>query len=212
MYFSHKQGVKKRNSLLSKVLLVMAIGGMAGGVYLLILVLTPNVPFLYPVQEIDAKSLPKPQENKVYIPKIGVSVVFTNGGPEALDDGVWHRFPERGDPVQGGNFILSAHRFEIGFTPAETRRKSPFYHVGNLAIGDQILVDFEGKRYGYQITEKKKVQPDQVEIEAPTDEPRLTLYSCTLQGQADGRDVFFAKPLGEVVDGSLQFDIDQPGQ
>lgn len=203
MYFAHKKGSKQESGLLSKALLVAALFGLCGGIYLLILVMTPNVPFLYPLQEIDAKNLPKPAENKVYIPKIGVSVTFESGGAEVLDDGVWHRFPERGDPVKGGNFILSAHRFEIGFTPAETRRKSPFYHVGKLEVGDQILVDFEGKRYGYEITEKKKVQPNQVEIEAPTDEPRLTLYSCTLQGQADGRDVFFAKPLGEIFEGSV---------
>lgn len=205
MYFAHKKG-SKGSSLLGKALLVLGVAGVLGGLYLLILVMTPNVPFLYPVTEIDAKSLPKPQADMVYIPKIGVSVPFKSGGAEVLDDGVWHRFPERGDPAAGGNFILSAHRFEIGFTPAETRRKSPFYHVGKLTVGDQILVDFAGKRYGYEITEKSKVKPTQVKIEAPTDGPRLTLYTCTLQGQADGRDVFFAKPLGEVVDGSLRLD------
>lgn len=203
MYFLHKHGVKKGQTIGSKILLCLSVFGLGGGLYLLLLVLTPNIPMLYPVHEIDARSLPKPAEDKVYIPKIGVSVHFKTGGPEVLNDGVWQRFPERGDPTKGGNFILSAHRFEVGFTPAETRRKSPFYHVGKLEVGDHILVDFQGKRYGYEIYEMKKVKPNQVEIEEATEEPRLTLYTCTLQGQADGRDVVFARPLGEVKDGMV---------
>lgn len=203
MYFVHKKGVKQNRGPLSKLVLLLSIIGFAGGMYLLVLVATPSLPFLYPMEEIDATKLPVPTADRIYIPKIGVSVEFKSGGEEVLDDSVWHRFPERGDPESGGNFILSAHRFEIGLTPAETRRKSPFYHIAKLEVGDQVIIDFNGKRYGYEITERTKVEPTQIEIEDPTDEHRLTLYTCTLQGHADGRDVFFAKMLGEVVDGSI---------
>lgn len=209
MRFKHKKGLvrKKTNRLWSNLLLVLSIIGLAGGVYLLVLVLTPNVPVLYPVEPINAKTLPAPKGDRIYIPKIGVSVDMVTGGAEALDKGAWHRFPERGDPVAGGNFIVSAHRFSLGTTPGQTRHKSPFYHIDKLAKGDQILVDFQGKRYGYEIVEEKSVKPTQVEIESPIaegEDSKLTLYTCTLKGESDGREVFIAKPLGEVKDGMVE--------
>ncbi len=208
MHFRHKNGVKKKGGrAMSMVLLVLSLVMLAGGLYLLLLVLTPNIPPLYPVESIDVKKLDEPKGDRVVIPKIGVDVGIKTGGAEALDDGAWHRFPERGDPEKGGNFILSAHRFEIGFTPSETRRKSPFYHVEKLSVGDQIVVDFNGKRYGYEVIEKYQVKPDRVEIEAPSDEAKLTLYTCTLKGESDGREVIIAKPLGEVIDGNVSMNM-----
>ncbi len=209
MRFKHKKGVvKKKNSrILSNLLLFLSLVGLAGGIYLLILVLTPNVPVLFPAEPINAKTLPAPKGDRIYIPKIGVSVEITTGGAEALEKGAWHRFPERGDPVNGGNFIVSAHRFSLGATPGQTRHKSPFYHIDKLAKGDQVLIDFQGKRYGYEIIEEKSVKPTQVEIEAPlasNEDPKLTIYTCTLKGESDGREVFIAKPLGEVKDGMVE--------
>lgn len=203
MQFKHKEGVRSKRSALHYLLLFVASLSLIGGIYLLILVLTPNIPLLYPAKEINVKTLSQPAGNMVYIPKIGVRTKINTGGPEALDDGAWHRFPERGDPVRGSNFIISAHRFEIGLTPAETRRRSPFYHINKLEVGDHIIVDFSGKRYGYEVTEKTSVKPTQIEIEAPTEEARLTLYTCTLKGRSDGREVIYAKPLGELVNGEI---------
>lgn len=177
---------------------------LCGGLYLLLLVMTPNIsPVLYPVKEIDLKSLGEPKGDRIVIPKVGINVEFRPGGPEILNDYAWHRYPERGDPVKGGNFIVSAHRFEIGLTPGETMRKSPFYHVEKVNIGDQVIIDYKGKRYGYEITEKKEVKPNQVEIENPSDTAKLTIYTCTLGGENDGRQVFIAKPLGEIKDGNV---------
>lgn len=209
MRFEHEKGVtraRKRRGIFSTMLLIVTLIALAGGLYFLLLVLTPRIPALYPTQEINPKTLPAPakQEDRVYIPKIGVNVTLATGGPEALDKGSWHRFPERGDPQTGGNFIVSAHRFSIGLTPGQTRVKSPFYHIDKLTVGDQILVDFNGKRYGYEITKRFAVKPNQTDIESETDEARMTLYTCTLKGQTDGRDVFYAKPLGEVINGMVE--------
>lgn len=207
MRFKHKKGAqqKSRSSrVLNRIVLLVSILSLMGGIYLLILVLTPNIPALYPVQEIDVKNMGEPSEDRIYIPKIGVSVPLATGGAEALEKGSWHRFPERGDPEKGGNFIVSAHRFSLGATPGQTRQKSPFYHIDKLEAGDQIIVDFNGKRYGYEIAEEKRVKPTQTEIEAASNVPKLTLYTCTLQGESDGREVFIAQPLGEVKNGMVE--------
>ncbi|MBP9738514.1 class E sortase [Candidatus Saccharibacteria bacterium] len=208
MRFIHKKNVKstKSKKWFSRLLTLVALVCFGAGIYLLVLVMTPNVPILYPIEKIDVAELAKPAEDRIYIPKIGVNVALVTGGAESLDKGAWHRFPERGDPIAGGNFIISAHRFSIGATPGKTREKSPFYHINKLSDGDQIIVDFQGKRYGYEITSHKEVKPNQVEIEAPLaegEDPRMTLYTCTFKGESDGREVYFAKPLGEVEDGKV---------
>lgn len=184
----------------SNILLAISLILLAGGLYLLLLVMTPNIAPLYPIEQIDAKSLGEPEGDRIIIPKVGINVEFRAGGEEVLDDYAWHRFPERGDPEKGGNFIISAHRFELGFTPGETRRRSPFYHIEKVEVGDQVIIDFNGTRYGYEIIEKTEVKPTQVEIEAPSEEAKLTIYTCTLGGEADGREVLIAKLLGEVTE------------
>ncbi len=103
-------------------------------------------------------------------------------------------FLEDGNPADGGNFVLSAHRFIMGITPEQTLRKSPFYNVDRLQNGDEIIVDYNGKRYFYTISDIFEVKPEDVHIENRTDKPRLTLYSCTLGGAQDGRNVFIATP------------------
>ena len=96
-----------------------------------------------------------------------------------MEHGAWWRKPENGNPKDGGNFVLSAHRFIMGLTPQQTLRKSPFYNIDKLTVGDEIIIDYNGVRYNYVISEKQSVKPDAVEIEQRTDQPQLTLYSCT---------------------------------
>ncbi|NCU40813.1 class E sortase, partial [Candidatus Saccharibacteria bacterium] len=117
----------------------------------------------------------------------------------ALEKGAVHRAPDSGDPKTGGNFVIAAHRFNLGLTPNSTRAKSPFYHIDSLEKGDQIYIDYEGKRYVYEIYEKSLVPPTAIEIEQRTEKPRLTMYSCELAGPTAGREVVYAKPIGTVA-------------
>lgn len=208
MHFVNEKhnGKQQKRVWLNRFLLLLSVVFLAAGIYLLTLVLTPNIVALSPPKEIDVKALSKPDEDRIYIPKIGVDVPLSSEGVEALEKGAWHRYPERGDPEEGGNFIVSAHRFSLGLTPGQTRTKSPFYHINKLENGDQIIVDFNKKRYGYEIFSHKEVKPNETSIENDIKEdgdPRMTLYTCTFKGESDGREVYFAKPLGEVVDGNV---------
>ena len=180
---------------------VIGVVALASGCYILSLVLAPTVS-LSTVKPIKADSL-KPAaagDNRVIIPKIGVNIPYGSDGVKSLDEGAWWRYPERGNPEKGGNFIIAAHRFSIQPTPGETIIKSPFYHIDKISLGDQVLVDYNGKRYGYTIDKIFNVKPNQTEIEAPipNDQSRLTLYSCDLGGSAEGRVVLYGKPLGHV--------------
>ena len=141
---THEAGVGK-NKVLSIITLAVASLLFVTGIYLLLLTFSPaiNVPGL----TAPATTATKYDVNRVVIEKINVDIPFHTGGAEALEKGAWHRFPERGDPEKGGNFILSAHRFQLGITPQQTRAKSPFYKLDQLNIGDEIKIVFDKKEY-----------------------------------------------------------------
>ncbi len=161
------------------------------GAYILIIAVTPAiVSRKLSIATIEVK----PKVDQIIIPQIGVQEGIYTGGVEALEKGVWHRYPERGKPGSG-NFILSAHRFVMGRWPGETLRKSPFYNIGKLKIGDTLFVDWHGRRFTYKVAKIYKVKPNDTNVEAPSTKHKLTLYSCTLSGSTDGRLVIEATLL-----------------
>ena len=182
------------------LIVVVALCLLGGGLYMLALVFSPAIPGLA-FKPIDVKALPVPKvgDNRIVIPKIGVNIAYGTDGVNSLNHGAWWRFPDRGNPVDGGNFILAAHRFNIESTLTGTWQHSPFYNLGKLVIGDQILIDYSGKRYLYNVDKIFSVKPNDVAIEAPSTTPKLTLYTCSMGGSADGRLVLTAKFIGEVA-------------
>ncbi|MBL8159018.1 class E sortase [Candidatus Saccharibacteria bacterium] len=204
-YQKGASGKSKSGSRLKNALWIIVPCLTAGiGIYILITAFSPSfivVPFSDEQARVEERLNSKPGifGNRLYIPQINVDVAIVEGNDESvLDRGAWHRQPQNGNPEKGGNFVLSAHRFLMGWTPQETRAKSPFYNIGRLKVGDQLFVDYKGSRYAYKITRKYEVKPTAVEIEAKSEKAKLTLYSCTLEGAADGRDVIEAEPLGKV--------------
>jgi sortase A len=202
--YNYRTGVVKQKRA-NKIWVLLPLVGVFGGGYMLLNVFSPTLqlPFDAPV-DATAKRLvserPALNENRIYIPQINVDVEIAEGNDEsALNIGAWHRSPENGSPEKGGNFVLSAHRFNLGFTPTATKAKSPFYHIDQLNTGDQVYVDYDGVRYAYEVSKRYKVSPTAVEIEAPSDEAKLTLYSCDLRGQSVGREVIEAKPIGTIA-------------
>ena len=182
-------------------ILVAAIMILAG-LYILAVALTPAIiaPTINPTSNKTVKQLQSKAaitENRLYIPKIDVNLPYATGSETVMEKGAWWRRPDNGNPADGGNFVLSAHRFIMGLTPQQTLRKSPFYNIDKLETGDELVVDYDGKRYTYEISKIFSVTPDAIEIENRTNEPQLTLYSCTLGGSADGREVIVAKPISQ---------------
>ena len=182
-----------------RLISVTAIMLLIGGLYTLVIAISPFIssqtinPKNNSTTQLISKTENKITENRLYIPKIDINLPYVSGGAETMEHGAWWRKPENGNPKDGGNFVLSAHRFIMGLTPRQTLRKSPFYNIDKLAVGDEMVVDYNGARYIYAISEKRSVKPEAIEIEQRTDQPQLTLYSCTLGGANDGRDVLIAK-------------------
>lgn len=191
---------RRKTHLYRSTLGILAGTSMAAGIYMLVLVSAPIVAPSFAYKPINVATLPSPEksQNRIVIPKLGVNIPYDTGAA-ALDQGAEWRAPDSGNPSEGGNFVIAAHRFSIQPTPLSTVQKSPFYHIEKLQQGDKIVVDYEGTRYGYEVTKQYIVKPTQTEIEDRTELAKLTLYSCELEGAGGDRIVVEAVKLGEVA-------------
>ncbi len=115
-----------------------------------------------------------PEINTIVIPKIGVDMPVVEGETEeALEQGAW-RVPETSTPDQGGNTVISAHRWKLLPPSTET-----FYNLDKLEIGDEVTVYWERKKYNYLVNDIFEVDKTAVEIQDNTEDSRLTLFTCT---------------------------------
>lgn len=128
------------------------------------------------------------RENFLLIPKIRVASIINEGDSYlALDQGAWRR-PLASNPKEGGNTVIVAHRFLNGM------QERSFYHLPKLVVGDEIYIYWDNEEYVYEVFETRTVEPYDKEIEDNSDEPILTLYTCTPIWTSDKRFVVLAKP------------------
>lgn len=186
---NHTNRVVRKNSRSRLLLAVVAVCLFIAGVYMLVTAVSPSI--IVKRTSISAVKLDA-SKDQVIIPQLGIQEGIYAGGVEVLENGAWHRYPKRGKPGVG-NFILSGHRFVMGNTPGETVRKSPFYNLDKMKVGDTLYIDWRGRRYTYKVKKTYQVKPNEVSIEVASREHKLTLYTCTLSGSADGRLVIEAE-------------------
>jgi len=125
--------------------------------------------------------------DKLFIPKIGVDAyILENDNAYILNYGPW-RMPLGSTPDQGGNTIITSHRWQW---PAEDPRS--FIDIDRLQVGDEVQLLWQGKLYYYRISQIKQVKPQQTEILYPTKQPRLTIFTCTPLYSTDYRLVLIA--------------------
>lgn len=136
-----------------------------------------------------------PQDNRLVLPGIQIDdPIVVGDDPANVHRGIWHR-PRTSTPDQGGNTVLVGHRFSYD-SPAV------FYHLDKIAVGDTFAVWWEGKEYVYEVFQTRIVEATAIEIEANTDEPIMTLYTCTPVWTAEDRLVIRANLVNtEVLDG-----------
>ncbi len=121
------------------------------------------------------------------IPKMGVAAPILEGGIERLAEGIW-LLPDTSTPDQGGNTVITAHRWK--YKPPDPRT---FYNIDKMQAGDVITLKWKGKKYYYQVFSVFIVTPDQTEILYPTKDPILTLFSCAPLYETTFRQVVQAK-------------------
>lgn len=134
-------------------------------------------------------------EPKLIIPKINVDVpVDYNAKPDydsqmkSMENGVaWFGIPgANSKPGQVGNTVLSGHSSNDIIDQGSY--KFIFARLDQLANGDTVYANYQGKRYTYTVTKKEVVKPTEVsKLVYPTDKPVMTLITCTPLGTSLNR-------------------------
>lgn len=111
---------------------------------------------------------------------------------EALRSGVVH-YPGTPFPNQSGNVVLTGHSSYYPWDPG--RFKDVFAVLHQAAIGDEIIMFYNQKKYTYKISDIKIVLPTEVDVLGDTGDNRLTLITCTPIGTNLKRLIVTAKPV-----------------
>lgn len=131
--------------------------------------------------------------NKIIIPSIKLDKKINEGkNLAAANTGPW-RLPYTSTPKDGGNTVIIGHRFSY-VNPAA----ASFYMLDGVKLKDKIYVIYDHKMYQYKVVDIKVVPPSEISVEAKTDKPRLTLYTCTPLWTATHRLVITAEPSGRA--------------
>lgn len=127
-------------------------------------------------QKVTSTKTPEPETNRLIAPSMLLETpILESPASQAyrtLDKGMW-RLNKGSTPDKGGNTVLIGHRFTY------TNPNGVFYHLDKLNIDDRLAVVWNEKKYVYKVREIKMVPASQTEVEAPTENDQLTLYTCT---------------------------------
>ncbi len=140
-------------------------------------------------ESVGSDSTAAPDGNRIVIPDIALDEPILEGNSINVinNGGTWQR-PQSKTPLENGNTVIVGHRFFGNNT-------ATFYNLDKVKPGQKIAIYWEGQEVLYEVTESKTVEPSAVEIEAPTHEKQLTLYTCTPIWTAKNRLVIIAKPI-----------------
>lgn len=158
-------------------------------------------------------------ESVIIIPKINVSapIVYADSVAEDevmkdLESGVVH-YANTAKPGENGNAVIFGHSSNDWWESGDY--KFVFALLGKLEVGDQIQVNYSSRKYVYEVTEKKVVEPSEVSVLNPTPNPVLTLITCTPPGTAWQRLIIVAKqiqPSPDVEPAGQVASVQKPGQ
>lgn len=138
-------------------------------------------------------------EAQVIIPKLNVTapIQFPPTLDEtqievALRDGVVH-YAGTALPGDKGNVVIFGHSSNDWWQPGNF--KFIFALLDRLGAGDTVQINYQSHKYMYQVTGTKVVSPNDFSVVQPTDQPTLTLITCTPPGTSWKRLVVTAQQI-----------------
>jgi sortase A len=127
---------------------------------------------------------PEQMLTRLVVAKIGIDAIVVEGASRKdLSEGPGH-MKQTAEPGEAGNAVVTGHRDTF------------FRHIHELAKGDQIQVQRNGRNFVYEVTGRRIVMPEDISVINPTNDPELTLITCYPTyyiGPAPKRLVIFSK-------------------
>ncbi len=135
----------------------------------------------------------------IIIPKLNINapVIFEPSISEqaiqnSLQRGVVH-YAGTALPGEPSNAVIVGHSSNDWWQPGNY--KFVFALLDKLAPGDQIQINYQKRKYVYQVSGSKIVEPSEISVLQPTSEPILTLITCTPPGTSWKRLVVTANQI-----------------
>lgn len=133
----------------------------------------------------------------IIYPRLGINapIIFPSSNDDvqvlaALDSGTSY-FPGTSLPGSSGNTVI------LGHSSGEWWKKSDYKYIfaplEETVVGDKIQINYLGKKYLYQVYNRKVVEPTEVSVLQQTPDDILTLITCTPPGTAWKRLIIQAK-------------------
>ncbi|MCX6806774.1 MAG: sortase [Candidatus Berkelbacteria bacterium] len=138
--------------------------------------------------------------DSIIIDKINVNApiiwqVNSSNADSKLNEGVIH-FAGTSVPSEDSNVVLTGH--SSAYPWQKTNYGQVFTLLDKLVTGDKITIIYQKNQYTYEVTNKKIVNPDQVDI-LSSKEAKLTLITCWPIGTSIKRLVVLAKQVQKPV-------------
>lgn len=145
-------------------------------------------------------------EPRLIIPKLNIDVpvafnISLTDVDEAMNHGVAHYTIPGANALPGqiGNLVITGH--SAGDIYSNNPYKFIFSGLERLSPGDLIYVNYESTRYTYQMTGSEVVEPtDVAALIYDTDQPILTLITCTPLGTSRYRLLIIAEQISPAYD------------
>ena len=121
---------------------------------------------------------PRPADNRLVIPSIGVDMAILEGPTEKTLDrgGIWH-IPHTSDPSHGGNTVLSGHRWM--YLPPSSRT---LYLLDKVQLGEPMIVYWRGAEFDYKVVRREMQVPASIAKNFPA-VMHLRLYGMNANGK-----------------------------
>jgi len=125
---------------------------------------------------------PRPSEFYLSIPKLEIEKALVKVDTIKFDKNL-SLFPGAAIPGEIGNSFITGHSVLPQFFSADNYR-TIFSHLSDLEVGDEVLVELEGKQLRYVVQYSKIVDPHDLSVLAPisANARNLTLMSCVPPG------------------------------
>ena len=139
--------------------------------------------------------LPGELLGRLTIPARGVDTSIREGvADDVLDEAAGH-LPGTALPGGAGNSAIAAHRDQL------------FSGLRSVVVGDLVHLETPTGRSSYRVTDLSVVEPNDLSMLAPTDDPALTLITCypfNYVGPAPRRFVVRATRVGDRPPAALE--------
>ena len=130
----------------------------------------------------EPKELSKEEEEKlingykpialIEIPSINLSQGIVEGITDDILQYYLGLFESSVMPGEKGNFSVAGHRV--------SDYSEAFVNLYKVEIGDEIIIKANKKEYVYEVTDNFIVSPDRVDVLENTEDPTITLVTCTV--------------------------------